>query len=218
MDSLYHHEGGIELNLGDGTVLLVRHGKTEFNGGDGTEPRLKGTKYDLPLTPEGVREAKKAAAYIATYPVSAIHHSAMLRASQTAKHLSDATGVQSIVAAHLDPLDVGFLSGWTRKMARSPLEFYIRNSHRVIPGSDNSYDDWYNRYETGLLSEMRKASDDPSKARVLVSHSCNAMAAKSIVKGDDHQFYGEHSETPGGVIIIRKSGGKWSMRDAGLDG
>ena len=89
------------------TVFLVRHGKTEFNKGNDEESRLKGTKFDLPLTDEGHEEAKKAAATIAGYPIASVRHSEMQRSAQTAKHIEDATGQKSTTDQHFDPWDVG---------------------------------------------------------------------------------------------------------------
>ncbi len=71
-----------QRELNGPTVLFVRHGKTAFNQDTDSESRLKGTKYDLPLTDEGHEEAKKAAGVVSQYPVGSIRHSDMQRASQ----------------------------------------------------------------------------------------------------------------------------------------
>ncbi len=65
---------------------------------------------------------------------------------------------------------------------------------------------------------MKKAEQQPDKARVVVSHSCNAMANKSIVRGDDPQFYGEGGEKPGHVVKLEKRGGQWKMSDVDMAG
>src|SRR5271165_1569524 len=201
--------------VNDPTVLLVRHGKTAFNKGGDTESRLKGTTYDLPLTDEGHKEAEQAAQHIAQYPVSSVKHSDMQRSSQTAKHIEAATGVNSEPDSSLDPWDVGYLAGHTRDDSKRRIEYYIKNAHKPVPDGE-SYSDWHDRYASGLASELRAAEKEPTKARVLVSHSCNAMATKSIIKGSDPEFYGETSEKPGGIVKLQKKGGKWNMSDVDL--
>jgi len=203
------------LQIHEPTVFLVRHGKTEFNNGDNS--RLKGTEYDLPLTDEGHDEAGRAAEYLSDYPISSIHSSDMRRATETAGHISRSTGVPVSKDSRFDPWDVGYLAGHKRTDAQDRIEYYIKHPDKTVPEGE-PYQDWHDRYEGGLLSEMKAAEKEPDKARVVVSHSCNAMAARAIVKGDDPEFYGEHSENPGGVIRIRKTGGQWRMTDVDLPG
>ena len=192
------------------TVFLVRHGKTEFNQDSDAESRLKGTKFDLPLTAEGHEEAKKAASVLADYPIADVKHSDMLRASQTARHISDAVGVESTKDTHFDPWDVGYLSGHTRADAERRIEYYINHPDKAVPEGE-PYGDWHSEYEQGLTKEMKLSEGHPGKARVVVSHSCNAMATKAIVRGDDPQFYGEGGEKPGHITKLEKRGGQWQM-------
>src|ERR1051325_2875625 len=92
------------------TVLLVRHGKTAFNKGR-EEDRLKGTRYDLPLEPEGKREVEKDAKMLAKYDLASLGHSEMKRAKQSAEIISKHTGVEPEAVKQMDPWDVGYLSG-----------------------------------------------------------------------------------------------------------
>jgi probable phosphoglycerate mutase len=197
------------------TVFLLRHGATSFNKSGDSESRLKGTTYDLPLTDEGHEEAKKAAQHVAQYPIASVKHSGMQRSAQTAQHIEDATGVKSQADDSLDPWDVGYLAGHTREDAQRRLEYYIHNAHKPVPEGE-SYSDWHDRYASGLASELKSAEKDPTKARVLVSHSCNAMATKSVIKGTDPEFYGESGEKPGGIVKLQKKGGQWKMSDVDL--
>lgn len=209
------------MELHEPTVFLIRHGATSFNSDSDTESRLKGTRFDLPLTDEGHDEAEKVAQWLKDVPVASIRHSDMLRASQTAKHLEKATGIESEVDQRFDPWDVGYLSGHTREDAKRRIEYYIRNSFKTIPEGE-AYEDWLSEYEGALLAELKAAEKEHNsptyKARVIVSHSCNAMATDSIIKGDSPKFYGEQGEKPGGVVKIAKKAGKWRMADVDLSG
>jgi alpha-ribazole phosphatase len=202
---------------GDGTVFLVRHGKTSFNKGDDSESRLKGTSYDLPLTDEGHKEAEQAAQHLSQYPIGSIHHSDMLRAAQTATHIEKATGQSSSPDKRLDPWNVGYLAGQTRDDAKRRIEYYINNPHKTVPDGE-PYEDFHSKFDDALTGAMKRASNDPDHAHVLVTHSCNAMAAKSIVKGDDPKFYGEQDDAPGHVMRIQKRGGQWRMSKEDIEG
>lgn len=192
------------------TVLVVRHGATAFNRGSDETSRLKGTKYDLPLTDKGHEEAKRSADRIAQFPVAALRHSDMLRSAETAEHIERATGVKSQKDDGLDPWDVGYMAGQTRADAKRRIEYYIRNPQKTVPEGE-SYGSWYGGYEDSLAREMREAESKPLKARVLVTHSCNAAATPSIVDGEEPKFHSEHLEAPGAITKLEKRGGKWRM-------
>lgn len=200
------------------TVFLCRHGATSFNGNSDSESRLKGTKFDLPITDEGRGEAKKTAKFLAAYPIGSLMHSAMLRSEQTADEIEKAVKVESIEQEALDPWDVGYLSGHTKEDAKARIEYYIKNGHKPIPEGE-SYEEWFSRFENALVQAMRQAEKEPDKAHVRVSHSCGVMAARSIVNGEPHQFYGEgNTEAPGAVMLIEKRGGRWRMKDTDMEG
>lgn len=196
--------------LNNPTVLVVRHGATSFNQGTDAKSRLKGTTYDLPLTDKGHEEAKRAADTVSKYPVGSVRHSAMLRSSQTARHVEDATGVKSEQDDGLDPWDIGYMAGLTREDAKRRVEYYIRNPHKVVP-EGQSYGSWYDKYDSTLAREMRQAESTPLKARVLVTHSCNAAATPAIIEGAEPQFHSEQLEAPGAITKLEKRGGKWRM-------
>lgn len=198
------------------TVFIVRHGKTEFNL-PGDESRLKGLKYDLPLTDKGHEEAESAAKHLAQFPIASLKSSLMLRAKQTARPIAKATGTEEAGESALDPWDVGYLSGQKRQDAKRRIEYYLQNDFKTVPGGER-YRDWYERYADFLASELKKAGADPNKARILVTHSCNAMATKSAIRGTEPEFYGEHSEAPGGIIRLSKQGGQWRMNVEDQDG
>jgi len=194
------------------TVLVVRHGATSFNHpGDKERDRLKGTRYDLPLTDKGQEEAKSIGKRIAEdYKVASLQHSPMRRAQQTASHISQMTGIESKPLDGLDPLDVGFLSGWPREKAKGLLQYYISNPHKIIRDGQ-SFGEWYEEWERTLIAAMRKAERDKSGAHVLVSHSCNAANIPSILKGGEPEYYGPDSAPPASVARLRKMAGKWRM-------
>jgi len=199
-------------------VFLARHGATSFNGNSDAESKLKGTRFDLPLIADGQKEAKETASFLADFPIGSIKHSLMLRSKQTADAIADKVGMKSTADENLDPWDVGFLSGHTKESAQDRIEYYIKHGNKPIPEGE-SYEEWFDRFEEGLMAAMKQAQAEPDKAHVRVSHSCGLMAARSIINGEPHQFYSEGTtEEPGAVVKIEKKGGKWRMSNTADSG
>lgn len=192
------------------TVLLIRHGKTAFNK-DGGQDRLKGTKYDLPLTAEGKDEARVDAKTLSDYPIASLRHSPLKRSAQTAEIISRATGVASTEEKGLHPWDVGYLSGQKRDAFRGLIEWFIKHPDRRIRDGE-SYRDFFDTFGGALSRELARAASDPSKARVLVSHSCGLLAAEAIVNGSEPKPHtGKDMAVPGRIMRITKTNGKWRI-------
>ncbi len=69
------------------TILLIRHGETDWNA----EGRWQG-QIDMPLNEVGRQQARLLARRLQAWPISAIYHSDLKRAAETA----------AIIAEHLD--------------------------------------------------------------------------------------------------------------------
>ena len=63
-------------------LLLIRHGTTDAN--DRVPYVLQGSTADLPLNDNGHRQAARVAALLASFPISHVYASPLLRATQTA--------------------------------------------------------------------------------------------------------------------------------------
>jgi broad specificity phosphatase PhoE len=205
--------------LREPTIFIIRHGATSFNQGSDSTSRLKGTRFDLPLTDEGHEQAKKAGEYLSQFPIESVQHSDLLRSSQTARHIEQATGKKSSVNDALDPWDVGYLSGHTRESARARIEYYIKHPDKVVP-EGQSYNEFYDPWDKSLAKDMRlaeKAHNSPTfNALVRVTHSCNVAALPSVLDQSEPKFHSETGEKPGGIIKIHKRGGHWHMSDVDI--
>lgn len=94
-------------------MLIIRHGESEADLLDVHEGRA-----DYALTARGHQQAEAMAAWVAQrYPISAIYHSTLMRAVQTAEHLRQATGAPMLPNARLMEFDNGILAGMRRAEA-----------------------------------------------------------------------------------------------------
>ncbi len=88
------------------TILyLIRHGATENNLSD--PPRLQGSGVDLPLSVEGLEQAKRAAELMCNLPIRAVIASPLRRAQQTAECIASACGLVLATEPDLREVDVG---------------------------------------------------------------------------------------------------------------
>ena len=119
------------------TVILVRHGQTEWNRIE----RFRG-RYDVPLNEAGLAQAEAAARAIAArWPATAVYSSPLSRALATAEPIARALGVT--VQAHPGLIDIDYgvwqgltpaevLSGWPE----AADAWYRGASHAPIPGGE----------------------------------------------------------------------------------
>lgn len=102
------------------TLLLVRHGETDWN----RERRFQG-HADPPLNDRGRRQARELASTLAGDGISAVYASPLLRARETAEIVAAELGLAVALDDRLMEVDVGSWSGLTRDEieARFPEEF-----------------------------------------------------------------------------------------------
>lgn len=88
------------------TILLTRHGQTEYN----REERFRG-RLDLPLNATGERQAQALAERLATFPVAAIYSGPLERARRTAEICARRLGLAYQVLPGLLDVDYGEWQG-----------------------------------------------------------------------------------------------------------
>jgi len=161
---------------GSTTVLVMRHGQTTW----GAESRFAG-REDVPLTGQGVAEARAAAARLAGAGVTAVITSPLARCRATAEIVAVAAGLPADSVATDDDLLDGTLGEWTGFTAaeiaeRWPAEFDAwRSDPDAAPPGGESF--------TAIRDRVRGAVRRVLEQRrgevvVLVTH---AAAAKMLV-------------------------------------
>ena len=89
------------------TLLLVRHGQSEWNA----EGRMQGQTAHVPLTALGHEQAAAAAERLAQRRPGALISSVLRRAVQTAEHCARATGLELLTTPALREQGYGVLEG-----------------------------------------------------------------------------------------------------------
>ena len=148
-------------------LLLVRHGHVE-----GIQPERFRGRTDVPLTPEGRRQAVATAGCIAArWHPAMIYTSPLQRCVQTASEIAVACGVESVVEEDLNDLDYG---GWqwhlhTEVRARWPELFdrWLTAPHLVRFPEGESLQDLLARAANVARMAIER---HPSESVVLVSH------------------------------------------------
>ncbi len=101
-------------------IYLVRHGQTEAN----LKKIYSGNKTDTPLTLKGRKQAQRAASYFKNKRVTKIYSSSLGRALETAKAISNITGIEIIIDEKLSEIDFGIYEGltWKESLQKYPKE------------------------------------------------------------------------------------------------
>ncbi len=164
-------------------VIMVRHGQARNN----VERMLAGRMDGVPLTPEGVRQAERAAKMLASAGVSAIYSSPIKRAAETARMISEECGVPVTVDERLTEIDMGKFTGMTFEEVVSGhddifAKFYggdVEIAHKGVETFEQ-----VRRRVTGIVSEVvsgggdaaagsgggADSNDDDNGNAVLVTH------------------------------------------------
>ena len=129
------------------TLLLVRHGETDWNA-DG---RLQG-QTDRPLSDFGRRQARKLAGELADEELEAIYASDLVRARETAQIAGERLGLRVVLDPDLREKDWGTWEGLTA-VERDQVEFVGESTEE---------------HQERILRALRRISERHPTGRVLV--------------------------------------------------
>lgn len=145
-------------------LLVIRHGESEADLLDVHEGRA-----DFALTERGHRQAEAMANYVANnYNISKIYASTLTRAKQTARHLSDKTGISIVFDEDLMEFNNGLLAGLPRDV--------VREKYPIIPDlpidkavyGQESQVEFRQRAEKALARVISETQSDETAA--IISH------------------------------------------------
>lgn len=149
------------------TLVLVRHAETIWHA----ENRYAGIT-DVPITPEGARQAEALGRWAATAGLAAIWSSPLTRCRQTAAPAAARTGLAPAIDAELRELDFGALEGLTKDEAFAAypeaMPAYLNDPvNNVLPGAEPPA-------EAALRAEAalwKIAARHPQQRVLVVAHS-----------------------------------------------
>jgi len=152
-------------------IVVVRHGRTALNTGEGMAERFRGT-IDLPLAPEGLADAHATARRLADQSLTAVYSSPLLRARSTAEILAGPQGLPVQVLPGLGTMDFGQWAGLCHAdVARGWPDLYAawrRDPLSIqIPGGESAAD-----LQERALAAVHDiaARHAPGDALLLVTH------------------------------------------------
>lgn len=119
------------------TLLLIRHGETEWN----SQARIQGFR-DIGLSERGRQQAAVLARHLAVEAIDAVYASDLSRASDTARPVAEALGRGLRIDARLRERGFGLFEGHTYAEAEAnwPNEYAIwrrRDPAHALPGGES---------------------------------------------------------------------------------
>jgi broad specificity phosphatase PhoE len=102
-------EADTDMDVKSTWLFLVRHGATTAN--EQVPYILQGNGIDLPLSPNGERQAEAVANFLPRFPIRRVYSSAMLRARQTAARIAAQLQVETAAIPELHECSVGRWEG-----------------------------------------------------------------------------------------------------------
>ncbi|MGO1173806.1 MAG: histidine phosphatase family protein [Actinomycetaceae bacterium] len=167
-------------------IVLLRHGQTDYNKAF----RMQG-QIDIPLNETGREQARRAADVLASVDFSRIVASDLSRATETARILGDAAGLDVEIDERLRERGFGDWEGHTREEleASHPVEYEVwrGGGDPVGVGVETREDAAVRMAE--IITEVGAAAED-GEVVALVAHGAIITLGIGAVLGLGAQWYG----------------------------
>lgn len=175
--------------------LILRHGTTELNEADCFRSWL-----DVPLSAQGIQQAKEAAKFLERYPIKQVICSPLLRAFVTADIAAAPHKVFVAQSRGLFPWRLGIFSGLSKKDYQPALRLFVQNPDVCVPQGE-SLADFENRQYAFWEKTLSNAREQG--LTLYVAHTSNVTALQNFTEGMEsiEPEIGE-SVKPGGVGAI----------------
>jgi probable phosphoglycerate mutase len=190
-------------------IILIRHGETAWNA----ERRLQG-HLDIPLNPEGQRQAALLGAALAGEPIDLVVSSDLARARQTAQAVADALGMTVRVDAQLRERCYGGFEGllYSEIEARFPAEFaawQARDVDAELPPGKNPGETFRAFYARATGAILAWGAANPGKTLALVAHG-------GVLECSYRMARGLPLETPRDFKVFNASINRFTCQDGRL--
>ena len=198
------------------TLILVRHGESRANN-----EKFFAGQLDVELSALGRRQAEMTAEYIASeYKVDKIYSSTLSRACETARAISERTGIAIIPQDELREIYSGEWQGLhfdeLQKKHADSYGIWINDIGRAEPPRGESVKELYERAWGAIKSIATENSDG---ATIIIStHATPIRAILCRLHGYDVE---EMKKIPWGsnasLAVIEFDGAAWSIKLEGYD-
>lgn len=191
----------------DGNIVYVaRHGATNLNQESGTSvDKIRG-HIDVPLSEIGIKEAKEDGKKLKGKGIKAIFSSDLQRASDTAKIIGKAIGVDKIEKFEgLRPWNLGFtIQGKSSEAVQPKIEYYIRHPDEKPPGGE-TFNTFKGNFFNTFFNIIRANKD--RNILIVTHYRCFKLLESNKDKGNiDVEKFIKRSGDNTGSIKIWKNG------------
>jgi probable phosphoglycerate mutase len=164
-------------------IILIRHGETAWNA----ERRLQG-HLDIPLNPEGERQAALLAEALAPERIDLVASSDLARARQTAEAVANLRGMQVHIEPGLRERCYGGFEGllYAEIEQRFPAEFAAwqgRDVDGVLPPGANRGETFRQFFTRATGAILALAAAHPGRTVALVAHGGVLECAYRLARG-----------------------------------
>ena len=162
------------------TLLLVRHGETDWN----LQSRFQG-HADPPLNETGLAQARQLATMLAPRPLAAVYSSPLRRALQTAQIVAEPHGLRPEPVEGLREVDVGAWQGLSRDEVEQRFPEQFRRWLAFGQGWEDgeTYEEMGRRAVATLLELARRHEGETVLG---VTHGGPIRAALAAANGISH--------------------------------
>lgn len=180
----------------NGALYIVRHGSTALNSPE--DERIRGWA-DVPLSSEGVLEARHAARAVQPYVPTQLLTSDLRRAHDTARIMSVTLALTPSPTRQLRPWHLGIFTGQPIAEVKDAIHQYMTEKKTQVPMGGESFAAFLQRWKAELhrLLDLVHRTDQPI---VIVTHARNLYALEPILFGEAMPVKGPPH--PGAVVLL----------------
>jgi len=196
------------------TIIVVHHGETYLD--DGVNKFTSSLEEGLDNA--GLEQALDAGKAIAAMgPIVAVYSAGVERAEQAAEIIAEECDAPLTTADLLNPWELGEITGMDHEDGQPILYKYAtKTPDKRLPGSDESYNEWVDRFMEGLNFYVLDPTLESGGPCVLVINSLSIQLIKAWVAGDNEEIDPELALTsndtePGEWSAMEFDGMKWRM-------
>lgn len=190
------------------TVILVRHGQTDYN----KQERYQGF-LDIPLNENGLAQADQLAASLKDVPIDVFIASPLKRAYVTTEKCAKAKGMEiSYTDERLKEINYGKWAGHSKKeIAKTDpkaSKLWNKTPWKVRPPEGESLAELSARYRAALDDAVQRY---PGKTIFIGAHSKGNMALLCNVLGISLEHYPQFEQDNTCVNVLKYKNGQWKL-------